>query len=296
MKFVRTLLMILVTTACVASTSVNEIGLEYTGGITEDKALRSLIPPGATAQRIGFGNTIYLYPTDQRTYRFSTDAGGDVTQPIIAPSREGTRIVLEGFITFKLCIPVEEKTLTDDWGTFEAYASCLQSFHENVGLKTHAYEQEGWIAMLSEFLRPAINSSVNRATRQFTIDELLTVEALDALNAQIARELPRELSDVMFGPHFYISSVSFEQVVPESIEVQSEYDERAAARLDVATERERGQLRAIQQQNLAQLASTFESEDQLICFLQIELGRELNTMPPPCFSADEPQQVVDVGG
>lgn len=288
-------LLALTLVGCTASTAVNEVGLEYSGGLVEDKQFIRIIPIGSTASRVGFGNAIYVYPTDQRTYRFSGGEGADVAEPIIAPSREGTRIVLEGFITFKLCIPPDQAQLEADWGTEDPYAECLTSFHENVGLKTTAYELEGWKLMLGEYLRPPINSSVNRATRQFTIDELLTVEALDNLNNQIARELPAELSAAQFGPHFYITSVSFEQVVPESTSVQAEYDERAAARLDVATERERGELRTIQQENLDRLRSSFEDDGQLVCFLQIELGRELGQMPPPCYAGFEPLPTVVTG-
>lgn len=293
------LLAVLLTGCSLTSTQVNEIGLEYSGGLTEDKAFVRLVQPGATNQGKGFGNEVYRYPNDQRNYRFSADGLADVAAAIVVPSREGTRVVIEGIISFKLCIaPFNNPTaVIDDWGGTdpEAYATCLKTFHENIGLKTQAWTFEGWNAMLQEFLRPAINVSVTRSSRSFTIDELLATEALDRFNTQIADTLPSELASKMNGEFFYISDVSFEEIAPEAPTVQAEYDERAAARLDVATERERGSLREVQEQNLQRLRSIFSDEGQLNCYLQIELGRELGVMPPPCF-AEEPQTVVNASG
>lgn len=289
------LLAAMLTGCSLASTEVNEIGLEYAGGLTEDKVFVRLVQPGATNQGKGFGNEVYRYPNDQRNYRFSSDGLADVAAAIVVPSREGTRVVIEGIISFKLCIaPFNDPTaVVDDWGgtDSEAYANCLKAFHENIGLKTDAWTLEGWTAMLQEFLRPAINVSVTRSSRSFTIDELLATEALDRFNTQIADTLPAELASKMNGEFFYISDVSFEEIAPEAVTVQAEYDERAAARLDVATERERGSLREVQEQNLQRLRSIFSDEGQLNCYLQIELGRELGVMPPPCF-AEEPTAVV----
>lgn len=288
---------VLLTGCSVASTQVNEIGLEYSGGFLEDKAFVRLVQPGATNQGKGWGNEVYRYPNDQRNYRFSADGLADVAAAIVVPSREGTRVVIEGIISFKLCIsPFNNPTaVEDDWGgDGDAYANCLRAFHENIGLKTQAWTFEGWNAMLQEFLRPAINVSVTRSSRSFTIDELLATEALDRFNTQIGDTLPAELASKMNGNFFYISDVSFEEIAPEAATVQAEYDERAAARLDVATERERGELRSVQEQNLQRLRSIFSDEGQLNCYLQIELGRELGVMPPPCFATEEPAPVVNV--
>lgn len=283
------LVVLLALSACsIVSTQVNEIGLEYSGGFTEDKAFVRLVAPGATANGKGWGNQVYIYPNDQRNYRFSSDGLADIAAAIVVPSREGTRVIIEGIISFKLCIaPINDPTaVEDDWGgNGDSYANCLRNFHENIGLKTQAYTLEGWRAMLQEFLRPAINVSVTRSSRSFTIDELLATEALDRFNLQIADTLPGELASKMNGSFFYISDVSFEEIAPEAATVQAEYDERAAARLDVATERERGELRNVQQSNLARLRTIFTDEGQLNCYLQIELGRELGDMPPACYAS-----------
>lgn len=274
------------------SSQVNEIGLHYSGGVIEDKTFQQLIDPGATNKQTGFGDIVYYYPNDQRTYRFSRD-GGDVAAAITAPTIEGTRVVLEGIITFRLCQPTEADTegFSNDWGE-DGYQACLTSFHENIGLKTSAYEGPGWTAMLTEFLRPAIEISVNRSTRSLTVDELLTTESLDSLNSEIRRNLPNEVTANMDGNFLYFSSVSFEQVEPENPDVQAAYDERAAARLEVAAERERGSLRDVQGENLDRLNSIFSNEGQLNCYLQIELGRELGQMPPPCYAGYTPEPVA----
>lgn len=274
------------------SSQVNQIGLHYSGGVIEDKTFQQLIEPGATNKQTGFGDIVYYYPNDQRTYRFSRD-GGDVAAAIMAPTTEGTRVVLEGIITFRLCQPTEADAegFANDWGE-DGYAACLIAFHENIGLKTSAYEDAGWTAMLTEFLRPAIEISVNRSTRSLTVDELLTTESLDTLNSEIRRNLPNEVTSNMDGNFLYFSSVSFEQVEPENAQVQAAYDERAAARLEVAAERERGSLRDVQGENLDRLNSIFSDEGQLNCYLQIELGRELGVMPPPCYAGYTPEPVA----
>ena len=294
MKVLLAAAAVLALSACgVTSSQVNQIGLHYSGGIVEDKEFVSLIEPGATNTRIGLGNVVYYYPNDQRTYRFSRDGAGDVASAITAPTTEGTRVVLEGIITFRLCQPTEadREGFASDWGE-DGYAECLRSFHENIGLKTSAFEAGGWTAMLTEFLRPAIEISVNRSTRSLTVDQLLTTESLDSLNQEIRRNLPTEVTSNMDGNFLYFSSVSFEQIEPENPDVQAAYDERAAARLEVAAERERGSLRDVQGENLNRLNSIFSDEGQLNCYLQIELGRELGVMPPPCYAGYTPEPVA----
>lgn len=295
MKRISLLVAIVLLSACgLTGSQVNQIGLHYSGGVIEDKQFLELIEPGVTNKVIGFGNVVYFYPNDQRTYRFSRDATGDVAAAIVAPTTEGTRVVLEGIITFRLCQPTEADRagFTQDWGA-DGYAECLRSFHENIGLKTRAYEFDGWDAMLTEFLRPAIEISVNRSTRSVTVDQILTTEALDGLNAEIRQSLPNEVTANMDGNFLYFSSVSFEQIEPESQSVKDAYDERAAARLEVAAERERAQLRDVQGENLERLSGIFADEGQLNCYLQTELGRELGVMPPPCF-ADESEAPTPV--
>lgn len=281
--------------ACgLTSSEVNQVGLHYSGGIIEDKDFVQLIDPGVTNKSTGFGDNVYYYPNDQRTYKFSREGGGDVAAAIVAPTSEGTRVVLEGLITFRLCQPTESdrEGFDIDWGSEGGYAACLRTFHENIGLKTSAYSDNvGWDAMLTEFLRPAIEISVNRSTRSYTVDQVLTTETLDELNASIRQALPSEVTANMDGNFIYFSSVSFEQIEPESPEVQAAYDERAAARLEVAAERERGSLRDVQGDNLETLREIFEEEGQLNCYLQTELGRELGVMAPPCFADDEPDIV-----
>jgi hypothetical protein len=295
MKRILALLSLLALGACgLEGSQVNQIGLTYSGGIIEDKEFKGLLEPGATNTATGFGSTTYFYPNDQRTYKFSREGGGDVAAAIVSPTSEGTRVVLEGIITFRVCQPTEtdQEGFTNDWGTEGGYAACLRSFHENIGLKTAAYSgNAGWDAMLTEFLRPAIEISVNRSTRSYTVDQVLTTETLDALNDEIRRTLPAEVTANMDGNFFYFSSVSFEQIEPESPSVQAAYDERAAARLEVAAERERGELRDVQGENLELLRGIFEDEGQLNCYLQTELGRELGVMPPPCFAEEEPEIV-----
>lgn len=229
-----------------ASTSTNEVGLHYGGGIREEKSFKGIVDPGATNAFVGFGDHVYTYPVDQRTYRFNEDGSAG----IVAPTKDGTKVVMQGIITFKLC------------GGDPDNSDCLTEFHERIGLKKQAWDDDGWNKMLAEFFAPVKNTAGDRSTREFTIDDLRKDGAkIQALNTAMADRFEATLKDTLGGSYFEIDAVNVESIDPASPEVQAQYDQLAAAQLQRQTELEKIAIR--QQQADADVALRAKEAESL---------------------------------
>lgn len=124
------------------SSETNEIGLVYSGGWTEDKEYQGILRPGATNNSTGYGSTTYRYRTDQRS--MITDI--DLKAPIVV-SKDVVQLSVPFQLYFKL--NQDEKI--------------LRKFHENLGVKTKAWTNDGWKQMLNEYFAPQIERSLEAA-------------------------------------------------------------------------------------------------------------------------------------
>jgi hypothetical protein len=171
-----------------ADTDANKIGLHYGGGVIEDKKFKSIIPPGSTNKLIGPGDTVYDYPIDQRSYIIGGDgADTDAADEVTVVSKDNVRLGVRVQVYF---------TLNRD-------KDVIKSFHERIGLKTEAYEPDGWTDMLQSYFRPQIDRALAAVATNYNWAELYNNEAKkSAFQTAAAREFTRLLPAAVGGDYF----------------------------------------------------------------------------------------------
>jgi hypothetical protein len=171
-----------------ADTDANRIGLHYGGGLIEDKKFKSIVPPGSTNQLIGPGDQVYSYPIDQRSYIIG-GAGADAAaeDEVTVVSKDNVRLGVRVQVYF---------TLNRERGV-------IQSFHERIGLKTDAYTERGWSAMLQSYFRPQIDRALAAVGTNYPWSELYNNEAKKAqFQTAAAKEFTRLLPAAVGGDYF----------------------------------------------------------------------------------------------
>ena len=143
-----------------AGSETNEIGLIYSGGTFEDKEFKGFLKPGATAESVGMGSSVYRYRTDQRSYRGDSKNNGADSGPITVVSNDDQRLSVDYQLYFKL--NRDEKV--------------LRKFHENIGVKTKAWTDDGWKQMLRDYFEPQIERSMEAAALSFNWRDLYASE------------------------------------------------------------------------------------------------------------------------
>ncbi|MFI7065876.1 SPFH domain-containing protein [Kribbella sp. NPDC050124] len=171
-----------------ADTDANKIGLHYGGGVVEDKSFKSIIPPGSTNKLIGPGDTVYAYPIDQRSYIIGGDgADTDSADEVTVVSKDNVRLGVRVQVYF----------------TLNRNEVTLRSFHERIGLKTDAYEDDGWNDMLQSYFRPQIDRALSAVATNYNWAELYNNEAKkSAFQKAAAEEFTRLLPAAVGGDYF----------------------------------------------------------------------------------------------
>ena len=139
------------------------VSLSYGGGVFEGQSFQGQRygPQGIFFN--GWADALYLYPTTQRSYIISLTAGeGDRGEPdsIVAPTHDRINVTYQVAVYFKLNVDT------------------VQKFHQNIGLKYHAWCNvgerdcsDGWLQMLNDSFRQQIESALQQESR--------TVESVD---------------------------------------------------------------------------------------------------------------------
>lgn len=150
------------------SNETNEIGLVYSGGPIEDKEYKGTLESGVSNKSTGYGSKTYRYRTDQRSYRGDGKNNGADAGPAGIVSKDGVSMLVDYQLYFKL------NRNTDDIKDFDG--GTLRKFHENIGVKTRAWTNDGWVEMLRTYFEPQIDRSLEAAALNFTMRELYTSE------------------------------------------------------------------------------------------------------------------------
>jgi regulator of protease activity HflC (stomatin/prohibitin superfamily) len=151
------------------------IGISYGGGPIEGAHFQRVVTPGSNLFVNGFADRLYLYPVTQRNYIISdrTDEG-DIQgeDSITAPSKDRIPVRFQAAAYFKLN--------TDK----------LQKFHEQIGLKYRAWEEDGWRRMLNDSFRQQIEFALQRETRKYDVADIYA-------NADVLVQIQGEIRDVL---------------------------------------------------------------------------------------------------
>ena len=172
----------------VKKTPRDQIGISYGGGPVEGQHFQRVIDPGSNLFVNGFADKLYLYPVTQRNYIVSkrTDEGdvhGD--DAITAPSKDRIPVNFEVAVYFKLN--------TDK----------LQKFHEQIGLKYHAYTESGWDRMLNDSFRQQIEFALQRESRKYDVADIYaSAEALTTIQGEVGTVLKENVTQILGDEYF----------------------------------------------------------------------------------------------
>lgn len=170
-------------TACnLASSEVNEIGLIYSDGITEEKEFVGILDEGSTNTSIGLGDKVYYYPTDQRTWVSGQDAPN-----VSVVSKDEVRLNVPYEIYFTL--NTETETLVE--------------FHEDIGVKVKAYTDAGWVEMLNTYFGRQVDRAMDEVANNYDWRALRSDnEVREAFQRDVVQVLRRNMNNVIGGDYF----------------------------------------------------------------------------------------------
>lgn len=142
--------------ACSVSTQPDEVALEYDAGAVSSTEFDSCVEPG-NRQYYGPGDQAFTYPAGQRTFEFS---GADSAQMGTATvvSSDDLELKVTGLVTYTLNIRCDD----------------LRKFHEQLGLKYEAYEEEGWVELLRDYIGQPLGRALDDATKNYNWRDLYT--------------------------------------------------------------------------------------------------------------------------
>ena len=163
----------------------DQIGISYGGGPVEGQHFQKIIEPGSGLFFNGLLDRLYLYPVTQRNYIIAQSAEGDVQGVISATSKDQIVVGFEVATYFRLN--------TDK----------LQKFHETIGLKHHAWTEEGWDAMLAQEFKPQIEFAVQKEARLYDAKAIFSDQAtLVKIQGEIGARLKENIAEVLGDEYF----------------------------------------------------------------------------------------------
>ena len=172
----------------VKKTPRDQIGISYGGGPIEGQHFQRIIQPGSNLFVNGFLDHLYLYPVTQRNYIISRRHDeGDVQgeDSVLAPSRDR--------------IPVQFQVAT----YFKLNTNKLKKFHEQIGLKYHAYNDDGWTRMLNDSFRQQIEFALQREARKYDVADIYaSSDVLAKIQSEVGGVLKENVSGVLGDEYF----------------------------------------------------------------------------------------------
>ncbi len=258
----------------------DKIALSYGGGPVEGQKFQALRQPGSALFFNGFYDKLYEYPVTQRNYIISTRPGeGDVgsTDFVTAPSADGVAMTFEVATYFKLC---QEE-------------ACLRSFHENIGLKYHAYDDgPGWEQMLNDSFRQQIENALQRESRAYSTAELYfsaTVlrEVQNGIGVVLKENVNEVLGDQYFcGPTYVPGSgecPDFEfiikKVAPFADDIRAAFEEVRKSEILVQVRENEVEQATLQAEAIRELTQNNNLTPEYVILKAIEAG-----LAPPSFA------------
>lgn len=255
------------------------VGLSFGGGVIEGQHFQGERIGPTSLFFNGWGDKLYLYPTTQRNYIISlqTDEGDrGHADSITALNADGVPVQYEVAVYFKLNLDK------------------LQEFHQNIGLKYHAWCDggapncsDGWENMLNDSFRQQIENALQLVTRQFHTDDFLTQETVRGIQSAVAQDLKDNVNGVLgdeyfCGPTFVQGSgecPDFKLVLkrpslPEA--VTTRYSEVQESRIEIQTrenEVKQAELQAEAIDKLNRALSSAQSADAYVLLKAIESGK-----------------------
>jgi regulator of protease activity HflC (stomatin/prohibitin superfamily) len=222
-------------------TPQDEICVSYGGGPFEGENFQFVKQPGSGRFFNGLRDKLYCYPVTQRSYTITSRPGEgdtDFSDAIVAPSEDNISLTFELVIYFEL----NRDTVAD--------------FHRQIGIKTGAYDEDGWRQMLQEYFRPQIDQALQRQSRNFTaVEAYADASVFREIQGNLDAELPAAFAEAQDGEFFSNYRVVLRHIgVPEG--VQAELEKNQESKIAIKTkqneiEQRRAEAKAIEELNAA---------------------------------------------
>lgn len=169
-------------------TPQSHIGLSYGGGPFEGEHFQQVVSPGHGLFFNGWFDKLYLYPVTQRNYIISkSGVEGDRGHAdfVPAPSSDRIEVDFEVAVYFKLNL------------------NKLQEFHEQIGLKYHAWTDDGWDQMLNDSFRQQIENLIQEEARSYSVAAIYADPGiLIQIQNDVERQLQGRVAEVLGNSYF----------------------------------------------------------------------------------------------
>jgi regulator of protease activity HflC (stomatin/prohibitin superfamily) len=255
------------------------VGLSYGGGLVEGQHFQGEKYGPTSLFFNGFGDHLFLYPATQRNYIISLNAAeGDRNEAdsITALNADGVEVQYEVAVYFKLNLDK------------------LQEFHQNIGLKYHAWCDggavncsDGWENMLNDSFRQQLENALQKVTRGYKTDAFLQTDTLNTIQASVAGSLKENVNAVLGDDYFcgpaYVQGTGacpdFELVLKKPTlpqAVTDRYSEVQQSLITIQTkenEVKQAELQAEAIDKLNKALSSAQSADAYVLLKAIESGK-----------------------
>ncbi|MFI6317329.1 SPFH domain-containing protein [Nonomuraea sp. NPDC050556] len=188
----------LTATACTITTpEPDQVGIVYDAGTFSSTTFQNCINPGQ--QDIsGPGDAAYTYPAGQRTFEFADKPDAEA-KPLTVVSKDNLEMTVSGVATFSLA--------TD--------CKTLQQFHEQIGLKFKAYDDEGWRKLLGVYIGQPLDRAMDAAAKEYGWKDLFSNPAIKQQWEQSVAKYAAQFIQEQGGAGFFTKfAVTLQQPQP----------------------------------------------------------------------------------
>ena len=154
-----------------AKTAAGQIGVVRNGGPLDNNHIRGVLQPGSGLHWIGYHSHVHKYPSQQRFYTITSDAGrGERTGVDVEhnPTSDGVEVGVEGTIYFTLNLDNDVLRKFDEkFGT--------RQYRGADGELRYAWDGEnGWNSFLDQIVRPVISNNFRESIGGYRCIDLLS--------------------------------------------------------------------------------------------------------------------------
>ena len=174
--------------------------LSYGGGPIESNHFQGTFNPSSGTRLNGAFDKWFTYPISVRAYSVSS-AVGEEGEKGVGAQDEGRSVEALSAIQ-----ATTKDGVNVDWQVtvyFKLNTGLLRQFHEQLGLRYKAYEDEGWDLMLRQTFRKQLETSLAKITRRYRVADVWASEfTLRDIEGAVGSTLRDQVNTALGGQYF----------------------------------------------------------------------------------------------